>query len=177
MDTVRAMNVRLFAYTVGFLAVVVSVASFRTTDFAAVDPLMLLILVALAAVTQRMPVFLFRSSAISVSFASVIASYVLYGTGIGVFVSLCQAAVNAFTPRRKPLVKAAFNAGSLSTSAFVAGELFRMLGPQRGDLAATLSAVAVSALAYFLVNTPLTAGVIAISERQPFGHVWMTNYA
>jgi len=177
MDPVRTMNVRLFAYTVGFLTVVVSVASFRTTDFLAIDPLMLAILVALAAVTQRMPVFLFRSSAISVSFASVIASYVLYGTGIGVFVSLCQAGVNAFTPRRKPLVKAAFNAGSLSTSAFVAGELFRFMGPARGDLAPTLLAVAVSAAGYFLVNTALTAGVIAISERQPFAQVWMTNYA
>src|SRR3954468_2235444 len=143
------MSVRLFAYSVGFIGLVASIASFRTIDLSSVDPLMLAILVAMAAVTQRMPVFLFRSSAISVSFASVIASYVLYGTGVGVFVSLCQAAVNAFTPRRRPAVKAAFNAGSLSTSAFVAGELFALLGAQRGDLSATLLAVAVSALGYF----------------------------
>ncbi|HMC68186.1 MAG TPA: hypothetical protein VKJ07_03440, partial [Mycobacteriales bacterium] len=88
----------------------------RTASFGAVDPLMFVILVLLAAVTQRMPVFLFRSSAISVSFAAVIASYVLYGTGVAVFVSLFQAGVNAFTPTRKPVVKAAFNAGSLVTS-------------------------------------------------------------
>ncbi|MDQ2951988.1 MAG: hypothetical protein M3R54_06965, partial [Chloroflexota bacterium] len=62
----------------------------RELRFEAIDPLMLAILVTLAAVTQRMPVLLFRSSAISVSFASVIASYVLYGTGVGVFVSLVQ---------------------------------------------------------------------------------------
>jgi hypothetical protein len=149
----------------------------QTLRLSQVDPLMLAILVAMAAVTQRMPVFLFRSSAISVSFASVIASYVLYGTGVGVFVSLCQAAVNAFTPKRKPFVKAAFNAGSLSTSAFVAGELFRLIGPERGDLGATVIAVGVSAFGYFLVNTALTAGVIALSERQSFLRVWMTNYA
>lgn len=170
---------RLWAYVlavvgVGAMAVTLSV---QTIDLSRIDPLMVAILVGLAVVTQRMPVFLFRSSAISVSFASVIASYVLYGSGIGVFVSLCQAAVNAVTPKRKPAVKAAFNAGSLSTSAFVAGELFRVLGPQPGDLVATLLAVAVSALAYFLVNTALTAGVIAISERQRFVSVWMTNYA
>jgi putative nucleotidyltransferase with HDIG domain len=138
---------------------------------------MLAILIALAAITQRMPVFLFRSSAISVSFASVIASYVLYGTGVGVFVSLFQAGVNAFTPKRKPLVKAAFNAGSLSTSAFVAGEIFRFMAPLRGDIASTLGAVAVSAFGYFLVNTALTAGVIAISENQRVVTVWRTNYA
>jgi hypothetical protein len=177
VEPFRSMNVRLFAYSVAFMGAAATLSSARDTDLGRVDPLMLAILVALAAVTQRMPVFLFRSSAISVSFASVIASYVLYGTGVGVFVSLCQALVNAFTPRRKPLVKAAFNAGSLSTSAFVAGELFRLMGPQPGDLAPTLAAVAVSALGYFLCNTALTAGVIALSERQGFVQVWMTNYA
>ncbi len=156
----------------------VSVAqAVRTARFEGVDLLMLGILVTLAAVTQRMPVFLFRSSAISVSFAAVIASYVLYGSGIGVLVSLFQAAVNAFTPTRKPLVKAAFNAGSLATSAFVAGEIYRLFSPERGDIAATLVAVAVSAAGYFLVNTSLTAGVIAISERQAVLQVWRTNYS
>ncbi len=171
------MSVRLYAYTVALVGLIVSASTLRGIRFEAIDPLMLAILVTLAAVTQRMPVLLFRSSAISVSFASVIASYVLYGTGVGVFVSLVQAAVNAFTPSRKPLVKAAFNAGSLATSAFVAGELFRLMSPERGDIAGTLVAVGVSAFGYFLVNTALTAGVIALSERQPFLTVWRTNYA
>jgi putative nucleotidyltransferase with HDIG domain len=171
------VSVRLFAYTVAFIGFAVTATAARTVSFEGVDPLMLGILVTLAAVTQRMPVVLFRSSAISVSFAAVIASYVLYGTGIGVFVSLVQAGVNAFTPTRKPLVKAAFNAGSLSTSAFVAGEIFRLLAPERGDIASTLLGVGASALGYFLVNTALTAAVIALSERQGFLTVWRTNYA
>ncbi|HKC84273.1 MAG TPA: HD domain-containing phosphohydrolase [bacterium] len=142
-----------------------------------IDPLMLAILVALAAVTQRMPVFLFRSSAISVSFASVIASFVLYGTGVGVFVSLVQAAVNAFTPKRKPALKALFNTGCLATAAFVAGEIYRLISPVRGDIASTLVAVGAAAAGYFLVNTGLTAGVIAISERRRVAEVWRANYA
>ena len=164
------------AIVAGFGAVSVAEGA-RTVRLDAIDPLMLAILVGLAAVTQRVPVVLFRSSAISVSFASVIASYVLYGTGVGIGVSLVQALVNAFTPKRKPLLKAAFNAGSLSTSAFVAGELFRLAAPQRGDIAATLAAVTVSALGYFLVNTSLTASVIAISEKKSVLEVWRTNYA
>jgi hypothetical protein len=149
----------------------------RTLDAGAVDPLMFCVLIVLAAVTQRMPVFLFRSSAISVSFAAVIASFVLYGTGVGVVVSLFQAGVNAFTPTRKPLVKAAFNAGSLATSAFVGGEIYRLVSPERGDILATLVAVAAAALGYFLVNTTLTAAVIALSEGQSVLRVWRTNYA
>src|SRR3989442_1073246 len=89
---------------------------------------MLAVLVALACVAQRVPVFLFRSSAISVSFAAVIAAYVLYGTGAAVWVSLAQALVNSITPRRKPLRKAAFNFGSFAISAFAAGELYRLTG-------------------------------------------------
>ena len=174
----HAMNrVTACVFIVAALGAASVLGGMRDLRFEAIDPLMLAILVTLAAVTQRMPVFLFRSSAISVSFAAVIASYVLYGSGVGVLVALIQAGVNAFTPTRKPLVKAAFNAGSLATSAFVAGELFRLLAPERGDIAATLMGVAVSAFGYFLVNTALTAGVIALSERQPFFSVWRTNYS
>jgi HD-GYP domain-containing protein (c-di-GMP phosphodiesterase class II) len=170
-------RLRLYVLSVAGVGTACLLASAKGVRIDGVDPLMLAILIGLAAVTQRMPIFLFRSSAISVSFASVIASYVLYGTGVGVLVSLVQAAVNAFTPRRKPLVKATFNAGSLATSAFVAGEVFRLFSPERGDIAATLVAVAVSALGYFLVNTGLTAGVIAVSEEKSFFSVWRTNYA
>ncbi len=171
------MKVGQYVLIVAALGAISVAAGFRTVHLSAVDPLMLGILVLLAAVTQRMPVVLFRSSAISVSFAAVIASYVLYGTGIGVFVALVQAAVNAFTPRRKPVVKVAFNTGSFALSAFVAGEIFRLLGPERGDLAATLLSVGASALGYFLINTGLTAVVIAISEGKGVLAVWRTNYA
>ncbi len=164
------MRVGQYVLIVAALGAISVAAGFRTVQLSSVDPLMLGILVLLAAVTQRMPVVLFRSSAISVSFAAVIASYVLYGTGIGVFVALVQAAVNAFTPRRKPVVKVAFNSGSFALSAFVAGEI-------RGDIASTLVAVGASALGYFLTNTGLTAGVIAISEGRRLFEVWRTNYA
>src|SRR5437870_9901012 len=177
MDRTQLMKTYvLFVAALGALALA---QSLRTLSLAHVDPLMLAILVALAAAAQRMPVFLFRSSAISISFAAVIASYVPYGTEVAVIVSLFQAGVNAFTPRRKPLLKALFNAGSLATSAFVGGSVYRLVGGQvpPGEIALTLVAVAVSAAASFLVNTATTALVIAISERQSFVQVWRTNYS
>jgi len=139
--------------TLGALAVA---QSMRTVSFVHTDPLMLAILIGLAAAAQRMPVFLFRSSAISISFAAIIASYVLYGTEVAVIVSLFQAVVNAFPPRRKPLPKALFNAGSLATSAFVGGQVYRLVGGQvpPGDIALTLVAVACQyvAIAFFVVR-------------------------
>ena len=171
------MGVKQYVALVAGVGTLCVAQAARSTSFDQVDPVMFCVLIVLAAVTQRMPVFLFRASAISVSFAAVIASFVLYGTGVGVAVSLFQAGVNAFTPRRKPLVKAAFNTGSLATSAFVGGEIYRLVAPERGDILATCIAVAAAALGYFLVNTSLTAEVIALSEERGFAQVWRSNYA
>jgi len=160
----------------GFIALVAATTTMRVDLF---DPIMLAVLVGLACLAQRVPVFLFRSSAISVSFAAVIAAYVLYGTGAAVWVSLAQALVNSVTPRRKPVRKVAFNFGSFALSAFAAGELYRLTGGMTppGAIAPTLVSVGLSAAAYFLVNTSLTAIAIAMSEAQNVVSVWRTNYS
>jgi MFS family permease len=172
-------RIDLYVGTVAFAGLIALMAASSTQRTDALDPIMLAVLVALACVAQRVPVFLFRSSAISVSFAAVIAAYVLYGTGAAVWVSLAQALVNSITPRRKPLRKAAFNFGSFALSAFAAGELYRLIGGMTppSAIAPTLVAVALSAGAYFLVNTALTAVAIAMSEGQNVISVWRTNYS
>ena len=172
-------RINLYVGTVAAAGLVGLVASSRLESLRAIDPLMLAVLVLLAVVAQRVPVFLFRSSAISVSFAAVIAAYVLYGTGAAVWVSLAQAVVNSVTPRRKPLRKMAFNFGSFAVSAYVAGELYRLTGglTPPGAIAQTIASVAVSSGAYFLVNTTLTAMAIALSEGQSVLAVWRTNYS
>jgi len=172
-------RIDLYVGTVAFAGLIALMAASSTQRTDALDPIMLAVLVALACVAQRVPVFLFRSSAISVSFAAVIAAYVLYGTGAAIWVSLAQALVNSITPRRKPLRKAAFNFGSFALSAFAAGELYRLAGGVTPPTAIgpTLLAVALSAGAYFLVNTSLTAVAIASSEGQNVVSVWRTNYS
>src|SRR6059036_4339725 len=124
----RATMTTTYIAVLATLAAVAIGYAVGTQSWATVDPAMFALILVLAAATQRVPVFLFRSSAISVSFAAVIAAYVLYGTGAAVWVSLAQALVNSITPRRKPLRKAAFNFGSFALSAFAAGELYRLIG-------------------------------------------------
>jgi len=172
-------RIDLYVGTVAFAGLIALMAASSTQKTDALDPIMLAVLVALACVAQRVPVFLFRSSAISVSFAAVIAAYVLYGTGAAVWVSLAQALVNSITPRRKPIRKAAFNFGSFALSAFAAGELYRLTGGMTppSAIGPTLFSVALSAGAYFLVNTSLTAIAIAMSEGQSVVSVWRTNYS
>jgi putative nucleotidyltransferase with HDIG domain len=143
------------------------------------DLVMLALLIGLAAASERAPIFLFRSSAISVAFAATIAAYVLYGTGAGLWVNLGSAAVSAVTPRPKPLRKAAFNAGQLSVAAFLASTVYHAVGGQvpPGAIAPTVLAVCVSAAVYFVVNSTLTAAVIALTSDARFRTVWLQNFA
>ncbi len=169
----------------GYIAAVVAagvVAYLSATldvGIAPIDPLMVLLLAVLAGVSQRLPVFLFRSSAISVAFASTIASYVLFGAGVGVWVNSAAALVNAFTPKRKPLRKVLFNTATLALSAYLAGITYQFVGGDvpPGDIVSTILAVAVSGFVYFVVNSSLTAGVIALTTEMTFAQVYMENYS
>lgn len=144
-----------------------------------VDPLMVGLLVGIAAVAQKLPVMLFKSSAISVAFAATIASYVLYGTGVALLVNLASCLVSAFTPKRKPLKKIAFNTGNLTLSAFLAAEAYKLFGGQVPpvDIPHSVLAVALSASVYFLVNSALTAVIISLTTKNRFMSVWRENYS
>lgn len=163
-------------------AICIAVASLGI-DPAGVDLTTVLLLAAGAAVAQRLPVFLFRSSAISVAFAATIAAYVLYGTGVALLVNLASAAVNAVTPKPKPLAKIVFNTGALTVAAFLAGTTYRLLGGETppGAILPTIAAVAASGLVYFSTNSVLTAAVIALTTPgrflPTFRAVWHDNYA
>jgi hypothetical protein len=142
-----------------------------------VDPVAFVFLGVLAAAAQRVPVYLFRSSAVSVSFVPTIATYVLYGTPAALLVNLAAASVNAVTPRRKPLRKMAFNTASLTLAAICAGNVYELLGEvPPTQVLPTVAAVAVSGLAYFAVASALTAVVIAISTGGDARAIWRENY-
>src|SRR5688500_12923751 len=130
---------------IGFLAVAAFAAfGYSALRLSSVDPVMVGLLVGISAVAQRLPVFLFKSSAISVSFAAVIASYVLYGTGVALLVNLASCLVNAFTPTRKPFKKMAFNTANLTLSAFLAAEAYKLFGGQVPPTSIPQSVVAVA---------------------------------
>src|SRR5687768_11347605 len=143
------------------------------------DPFTVMLLAGLAAGAQRLPVFLFRNSAVSVSFAAAIAAYVLYGTGIALWVNLAAAAVNAFTPKRKPFEKIAFNTGALTISAFAASTTYQLVGGTvpPGSVVPTILAVGISSLVYFAINSALTGGVIALTTGSRFYDIYRENYS
>jgi HD domain len=146
---------------------------------AGLDPLMFVLLLGLAAAAQRNPIMLFRSSAISMSFAVKVAAYVLFGVGVALWVNVVVAAVNAFTPKPKPARKAAFNFGQLSISTTLAATTYGLVGGKTppADLPGTIIAVAISAAVYFLANSTLTAAVISLTSDAKFVSVWKQNFS
>jgi hypothetical protein len=146
---------------------------------ASLDPLMFVLLLGLAAAAQRNPVMLFRSSSISMAFAIKVAAYVLFGVGIALWVNVVVAAVNAFTPKPKPVRKAAFNFGQLSVSTTLAATTYGLVGGKTAptDLTSTVIAVAISAAVYFLANSTFTAAVIALTSDARFSDVWKQNFS
>ena len=174
---------KLFAdiYIIAVVAIgaVCLVAASLTVRPATLDPLMFVLLLGLAAVAQRNPVMLFRSSAISMSFAIKVAAYVLFGIGVAMWVNVVVAAVNAFTPKPKPFRKAAFNFGQLSIATTLAATVYGLVGGKTAptDLTSTVVAVAVSAAVYFLTNSTLTAIVIALTSEAKFAAIWKQNFS
>jgi HD domain len=155
------------------------VAGSLSVKVATLDPLMFVLLLGLAAAAQRNPVMLFRSSAISMSFAIKVAAYVLFGVGVALWVNVVVAAVNAFTPKPKPVRKAAFNFGQLSISTTLAATTYGLVGGKTSptELTSTVIAVAISAAVYFLANSTLTAAVIALTSDAKFLAVWRQNFS
>src|SRR3977135_159861 len=127
------------------------VAASLGVKVASLDPLIFVLLLGLAPAAQRNPVMLFRSSAISMSFAIKVAAYVLFGVGVALWVNVVVAAVNAFTPKPKPVRKAAFNFGQLSISTPLAATTYGYVGGHTppNELSSTVIAVAISAAVYF----------------------------
>lgn len=179
LGLLRTSPSTIYITAVSAIGVVLITWSLVSVGDVLADPVTILALIVLAAGAQRMPVFLFRSSAVSVAFAATIATYVLYGTPVAILVNLASVAVNAVTPRRKPFEKIAFNAGALTISAFVASNVYRVLGGNvpPASIIPTIFAVAVSSFAYFLVNSALTTGVISLTTGQRYFGIYRENYS
>lgn len=180
-DGMRMKKLAADAYIWSVVAVGAAclVAATFTVQVTKLDSLMFVLLLGLAGVAQRNPIMLFRSSAISMSFAIEIAAFVLFGLGVALWVNVAIAAVNAFTPKPKPVRKALFNFGQLSISTTLAATVYAAVGGHTPptDIPSAVLGVAAAAAVYFLANSTFTAGVIALTSDAEFVAVWRQNFS
>ncbi len=170
---------KLYIGIIAALGLVVLVANSINVPTSSIDPVMFVVIMVLVGVAQRNPVVLFRSSAISVAFAVKIAAYVLFGTPVALWATVVVVAVNAYTPKPKPMRKILFNFGGMMLSTYLASSTYQLVGGMvpPGAFVPTMLAVAVSAAVYFAANSALTAAVITLTSSSRFVEVWLQNFA
>jgi diguanylate cyclase (GGDEF)-like protein/putative nucleotidyltransferase with HDIG domain len=96
----------------------------------------------------------------------------------------CIAAIGAWAQctlragqRRNPLHRIVFSIASLTITGWVAGlPIAFLLGSDPSNPPALARTAAVVAPLYFLVNSALIAGAIALSTHQPMARVWQQNF-
>jgi hypothetical protein len=133
----------------------------------------------LAAVSQRMPIPLFRNSSISVGFAIGFGALIALGPAAAILVQLGPGLVLCVTPRVKPLQKMLFNAGSLPLETALAAAVYAGLGGTTRIAhldAAVLGPTVASAIAFVALNTGMLAAVIALETGASVRAIWTLNY-
>jgi hypothetical protein len=139
----------------------------------------LLVFMALCALTQLMPVPLFRNSAMSVNFVVAFASVIYLGPAAAVVANLGGGLMGGFRPHRKPLHKILWNIAQLAICTQAAGLVYTFAGgtlrPAAFDWALLPPAI-LGITTYFFINTFLIASVISLTTNSTFTTVWGMNY-
>jgi signal transduction histidine kinase/CheY-like chemotaxis protein len=80
--------------------------------------------------------------------------------------------------RKLTTIRFTFNIGGQVLSAVAAGGVFLLLGGiPGGKVLEVIGPLAAGTAAYFVLNTGLVAGVIAIEKRQPFLKTWLGTFS
>jgi diguanylate cyclase (GGDEF)-like protein/putative nucleotidyltransferase with HDIG domain len=144
-------------------------------------PMLFGALLVLAVITSAVKIDLpLGRSESNLSFSHAVNFWALFA--LGPAPTVCIAVAGAWAQCRlratgsNPLHRVAFSVASLAVTVAVAGvPSALMLGADQG-VAALLRAAAIVAPLYFVVNTALVAGAIALTTRQPAVAAWRRNF-
>ena len=148
------------------------------------NPLLFVLLAALSCVTSAwkvsLPLSLLSGSTLSVSYAADLTALLLLGPRpamvVAVAGALMQGTVNV--RQRYPAYRNAFNMSEEAITMVATGLAYVALGGPIGPTElSTIAKPVVGAIAtYFVVNTGLIAGVIALTTNRTWGQVWRPDF-
>lgn len=163
-DTTEPRKVYLFIVAVWALAAGLFLYGLSLPrDFTWVD---LVLFAALAAMAESWYVAMSQSSGMSLSFTVHFAAAILFGPVFAGAVTAFGILVGDGLVNRRPASRVAFNIAQMSVAAMVCALLYRWLaaaGPV--DLVTDAPAIALSGLAYLVINDTLVSGIISINGR------------
>ena len=157
----------------GFLAGTVGLALGTSTDIKG-----LLAVVALVAASQALALELDGGGSISVSAVGALAGASLFGPKAALPLAIAVTAV-AWSSQRTPIYQFLFNIGALSFASLAAAAVFSVHLRVDEDLAVLVTAAAglVAGGAYFVVNTGLLSGAMALEGHDRWRRVWTERFS
>lgn len=114
----------------------------------------------------------------SVAFAISFVATMVLGPEAGLLCGIATAFSAGLYPGRQAYYQVLFNASALAITGYACGELFVHLngGQLHLDSHRSLPAIVVSTLAYYILNTGLVAGVIALSSATRVFEIWRVHF-
>jgi len=129
----------------------------------------------------NLPIPLASSSTLSMSYAANLMALLLLGPGPAVLIAVAGAWAQCTYKVKEPypLHRTAFSAAAAAINMVAAGLAYGWAGGTQGpfDLTGVARPVVSSIAAYFLVNTGLVAGAIALSTGRRFMNVWRDDFS
>ncbi|MET1009439.1 MAG: diguanylate cyclase, partial [Gaiellaceae bacterium] len=135
----------------------------------------LLAVIALVAGGQALALELDGGS-ISVSAVGALAGAAVAGPKAALPLALATAAVE-WSSRRTPIYQLLFNVGALSFASLAAAFVFTLGGSDGFELLVTAAAGLVAGGVYFVVNTGLLSGAMALEGHDSWRHVWTERFS
>jgi diguanylate cyclase (GGDEF)-like protein/putative nucleotidyltransferase with HDIG domain len=179
---VKQLNPAARAYVLGVIALGAAILCIRAPQMSFGHPWLFAMLFILSCASATMKITLpltTNVSTMSVSYAIDFASLLLVGADLTMLV----AAASAFSQcvlnirEKPPLHRTLFSMSTLIVTVAGAGVAFNQLSAPGADAITSFARPLVSAATvYFLLNSGLIAGAIALASRQAFFTIWQTNF-
>jgi len=167
----RSLAALVVAVSVGGIAAgLLGFALGRTTDVVG-----LLAIIALVAGGQALALELDGGS-ISVSAVGALAGAAIAGPKAALPLALATAAVE-WSSRRTPAYQLLFNIGALSFASLAAAAVFSLGGSHGFEMLVTAAASLVAGGVYFVVNTGLLSGAMALEGHDSWRRVWTERFS
>jgi len=166
-----------------YIAATIGAAAFLVVALFAGHPLTfttnLLALMAIGAVVAPHAVHLGMRVEMSISHPFILATLILNGEREAVLVAvLCIASLCLFRVPRMALYRAAFNIASFVITTWLTGETYQAFGGRPGSIdgAASVVALMLATLVFYLANTYSISGAVALANRLNLFQVWQENF-
>ncbi len=135
----------------------------------------------LGGMMQLMPIRFYRNASVSMAMAMALAAIPVFGPVYAPWINIASGLVHylhQIRPKKRPFYRSTVTTGTLVIAAWLSGQVYVAAGGQMGrgsDYVASLPAIILAGLVYYLTNTVLITGAMALEQRQRFWTLLQTN--